>query len=101
MATRSLDYLVSVVEGEIDDPEPSASEREMAVELIRLERDERQVSAIRRKLHERLASFPNQLTEARERELSIHRRELHARIDLLRDELSMLGWERSSGTAAG
>jgi len=96
MATRTLEHLVAVVDGEIDDPEPGESERELAVELIRLERDERQVSALRRKMHERLASFPNELSEARERELSLHRRELHARIDLLRDELAMLGWERSS-----
>ena len=96
MATRTLEHLVAVVDGKIDDPEPGESERELAVELIRLERDERQVSALRRKMHERLASFPNELSEARERELSLHRRHLHARIDLLRAELAMLGWERSS-----
>lgn len=100
MATRTLEYLVSVVEGEIDDPLPTARERELAVELIRLERDERQLSAIRRKLHERLASFPNEMTEWREFELSLHRRHLHTRIDLLEAELAILGWERSSRRAA-
>lgn len=96
MALRTLEHLVDVVEGKVDDPTPSIGERELAVQLLALERDERQVSALRRKLHERLASFPNPMTEARERELSLHRRQLHARIDLLRDELAMLGWERSS-----
>ena len=97
MGMRTLEHLVAVVEGEIDDPSASPGERELAVELLALERDECQVSALRRKLHARLASFPNPLTQQRERELSLHRRQLHARIDLVRDELAMLGWERSSG----
>jgi hypothetical protein len=52
--------------------------------LERLEREERELSRLRRKLHDRLASFPNPITEAREREVSRQRRELHARIDSLR-----------------
>ena len=53
-------------------------------ELLALERQEREVSQLRLKLHHRLASFPNPLSQARERELSIERRKLHDRIDELR-----------------
>ena len=53
-------------------------------ELLALERKEREVSQLRLKLHDRLASFPNPLNQARERELSIERRRLHDRIDELR-----------------
>lgn len=63
----------------------------MVRELLALEREERGVSSLRLKLHERLASFPNPQTEARERELSAQRRELHRRIDALRAELARLG----------
>jgi hypothetical protein len=94
---RTLEGLISVVVSGDDAPGLTNAERTLAAELIALEREEREVSALRRKLHERLASFPNPLTEEREREISRHRRELHQRIDLLRDELAMLGWERSSG----
>jgi hypothetical protein len=57
---------------------------------VQLEREERTASELRHKLHERLASFPNQLTAGRERELSAQRRDLHRRIDLLRDQLGIL-----------
>lgn len=53
-------------------------------ELLALERQEREISQLRLKLHERLASFANPLSQARERELSIERRKLHDRIDQLR-----------------
>jgi len=58
--------------------------------LARLEVEEREISALRRKLHDRLASFPNEVTEAQEREISKERRELHARIDELRARLREL-----------
>jgi chromosome segregation ATPase len=53
-----------------------------------LEAEERDVSARRRKLHDRLASFPNEVTLQQEREISGRRRELHAEIDALRAERS-------------
>ena len=53
-----------------------------------LEDEERDVSARRRKLHDRLASFPNEVTLQQEREISARRRELHAEIDALRAERS-------------
>ena len=58
-------------------------------ELVQLEEEERSVSTRRRKLHERIAMFPDASgeLERRERELSQERRELHARIDNLREEL--------------
>lgn len=59
----------------------------LAIELERLELHEREVSARRRRLHDRLASFPNELTREHEREVSAERRELHKRIDELRAQL--------------
>ena len=53
-----------------------------------LEAEEREVSALRRKLHDRLASFPNDVTLQQEQEISKHRRELHAQIDALKAERS-------------
>jgi hypothetical protein len=63
------------------------SQAELETLLERLEAEEREVSALRRKLHERLASFPNEVTEQHEREVSKKRRELHAQIDDLRAKL--------------
>ena len=68
----------------------------MVAELVRLEREERELSVLRQKLHERLSSFPNAQTEEREREVSKRRRELHRRIDELRKELR----ELAPGTGA-
>ena len=65
--------------------------------LAQLEAREREVSTLRRKLHERLASFPNESTEERERELSKERRELHVEIDALRARRSSLRLERIEG----
>jgi chromosome segregation ATPase len=61
--------------------------------LAELEAEERSVSDRRRKLHERIAMFPDASgeLERRERELSQQRRELHARIDNLREELRNAG----------
>ena len=66
------------------------SEAELEAQLERLEAEERDISALRRKLHERLASFPNEVTEQHEREVSKQRRELHAQIDDLRLKLRNL-----------
>jgi hypothetical protein len=63
------------------------TEAELEARLERLENEEREISALRRKLHERLASFPNEVTEQHEREVSKTRRELHAQIDDLRAKL--------------
>jgi hypothetical protein len=61
----------------------------MIVELEQLEQQERKVSAYRRQLHDRLDSFPNELTAKREREVSDRRRALHRRIDSLRAQLEL------------
>ena len=67
------------------DPDPSS----LLVELEHLERREREVSALRRKLHDRLDSFPNEVTLLREREVSAERRDLHLRIDQVRAKLQL------------
>ena len=70
------------------------SEREIDELLEKLEADERDLSTTRRRLHDRIATFPETAARAhfeqREEELSKERRELHRRIDELRvrrDEL--------------
>ena len=63
----------------------------MIVELEQLEEQEREVSAHRRRLHNRLDAFPNDVTAAREREVSAQRKTLHSRIDSLRSQLGLLG----------
>ena len=62
---------------------------DLEAKLERLEQEEREVSALRRRLHERLASFPNDVLMEQERELSARRRELHEQIDVLRIEIRM------------
>ena len=57
---------------------------ELRLLLERLESEEEEVSALRRKLHDRLASFPNAETERRERDLSTRRKALHDEIDRVR-----------------
>jgi hypothetical protein len=59
-------------------------EPELRVKLAQLRAEERDVSAQRVKLHERLASFSNPVAKEQERELSDKRRELHAEIDRIR-----------------
>lgn len=54
--------------------------------LDELDAEEREISAIRRKLHDRLAMFPNDGIAAKEREVSLTRRRLHRRIDALREQ---------------
>jgi hypothetical protein len=62
---------------------------ELLAELHRLESDERELSAVRRKLHDRVdLGFPNELTLRREREISDERRALHRRIAVLHNQLA-------------
>jgi hypothetical protein len=56
--------------------------------LRELEAEEVEASRLRRKLHDRLSSFPNEVTQQQEREVSARRRALHVRIDALRAERS-------------
>jgi hypothetical protein len=63
-------------------------ERELIAELARLELEESEVSARRRKVHDRIAIFPSATLLETERELSLHRREIHRRIDETRAELA-------------
>jgi len=66
------------------------SYEDVALELARLERREREISALRAKLHVRLDSFPNEVTARQERKVSDERRQLHLRIDELRAQLALL-----------
>jgi hypothetical protein len=75
------------VEEEPESPE-QLSDAELDQILEELEAEEVEVSRLRRHLHDRLASFPNEVTQQQERELSKRRRALHARIDALRAERS-------------
>jgi hypothetical protein len=70
--------------------QPSIDVTAMHLVLADLERRERQVSALRKKLHDRLDSFPNEFTAAHERQLSAERRKLHRQIDALRAELQSI-----------
>jgi predicted nucleic acid-binding Zn-ribbon protein len=66
----------------------NTNEHEIDVQLERLEEEERDISLRRRRLHDRIAIFPENAAKAelerREREISKERRELHERIDDLR-----------------
>jgi hypothetical protein len=66
----------------------SESNDDLDVLLEQLEAEDRALSTLRRKFHDRLASFPNEVTIEKERELSKRRSELHVRIDTLRAERS-------------
>ena len=63
----------------------------MLVELEQLEQQERHVSTLRRRLHDRLDSFPSDAVKTQEREISDRRRALHRRIDTLRAQLDLNG----------
>ena len=71
-----------------EEPPEQLSDAELDRILEELEAEESEVSRLRRRLHDRLASFPNEVTEQQEREVSKRRRELHVRIDALRAERS-------------
>jgi len=66
----------------------ASDDKDLDALLEDLEAQERLISLQRRRIHDRLASFPNAATEQREREISKQRRELHAKIDALRAERS-------------
>lgn len=76
-------------EAHVDEHEAFEAQRLLA----KLEEEEKAVSARRRKLHERMALFPDAAAsrEVEERELSIRRRELHRQIDELRARLGVVG----------
>jgi len=65
-------------------------EHELEALLEELEAEERALSLRRRRLHDRLALYPDYGSDldAREQELSARRRDLHARIDALRAQRS-------------
>ncbi len=65
-------------------PDPDDLDEQLAA----LEAEERELSAQRRRLHDRLASFPNDVSMQQERELSRQRSDLHVRIDAIRAERS-------------
>jgi uncharacterized protein YeeX (DUF496 family) len=71
------------------------TEAAAAALLVQLEAEESTVSLLRRKLHDRLAMFPNDDLTARERDVSLTRRQLHRRIDALRERQSGRGGHRS------
>ncbi len=65
--------------------------KEAAALLVQLEDEERTVSLLRRKLHDRLALFPNDGLETKERDVSQTRKRLHRQIDLLRERQGSRG----------
>ena len=70
-------------------------DEQLDAQIETLEAEEREVSARRGRLHDRLASFPNEVTVKQEQEISKHRRELHAQIDSLKAERSRRREEQS------
>jgi hypothetical protein len=62
-------------------------EADLRKRLEELQAEEQEVSQLRARLHERLASFSNEVVAERERELSARRRDLHEEIDRIRARL--------------
>jgi predicted nucleic acid-binding Zn-ribbon protein len=62
---------------------------ELEEKLRRLEAEEREISTLRTKLHDRLSSFDNAVAAEQEKELSAKRRDLHAEIDRIRGLLEI------------
>jgi len=60
----------------------------LRAELEQLEVEEREISAYRRKLHDRIDRFPSEAALLEERQVSDQRRALHRRIDELRELLA-------------
>jgi hypothetical protein len=61
----------------------------LIAELERLNRQEKELSAVRRRLHDHIdKGFPNEMTLARERQISDERLALHRRIAELRAALA-------------
>lgn len=69
-------------------------EKELDTLLRRLEEEEREISQRRRRLHDRIAIFPDPNGELelreREEELSRERREIHRQIDEVRVQRNLL-----------
>ena len=65
----------------------------LLAELDQLERQERDISLLRKQLHARLAVSPDSTMEAREREISAERQILHRRVDDLRRQLGAAGYD--------
>jgi hypothetical protein len=63
---------------------PGPEHAEIIARLEELEAEEREVSAERRRLHDRLNAFHNEAAAQREAELSQRRSVLHREIDALR-----------------
>jgi hypothetical protein len=63
--------------------------------LAELEKREREVSTLRRRIHDRLDSFPNEMLIAREKEVSTERKALHREIDELRARLELPPWHEA------
>lgn len=82
---------VQLTEVACDTPAPMPGEPDLDELLLRLEREEQEVSTRRAKIHERLASFPNSVLEGQERQLSERRRQLHEEIDKVRSRIRELG----------
>lgn len=62
--------------------------QDAGLELSTLEREERDLSAQRRRLHAQIdGGFTNDITAARERKVSERRRALHEQIDVLRAQV--------------
>jgi hypothetical protein len=59
------------------------------LQLAELERREQEISKLRRRLHDRLDSFPNDALRQRERLVSAERQALLREIDALRERLNI------------
>lgn len=66
------------------------TKRDLIAQIATLELEEQQVSARRRKLHDRIAIFPGEALERAERQLSDYRRDLYRRIEAAHVELDEL-----------
>lgn len=79
----TVDPHLAVVRAGLTDPRHAELDSVTGT-LETLERREREVSALRQRLHRRLDGFPNEVTQRHERRVSDERRALHGQIDQLR-----------------
>jgi hypothetical protein len=79
----------------------SSDHRDLEAQIEELEAEERELSQRRRRLHDRIALYPDRSghAETEERELSRQRHELHRRIDELRALRDGPGSDRPRGGA--
>lgn len=66
------------------------TKRNLIAQIATLELEDQQVSARRRKLHDRIAIFPSEAQERAERQLSDYRRDLYRRIQAAHVALATL-----------